>query len=299
MNPFRELFDYDRPETRGEVLLFKLFECFLVVVAVYLAWSWGFYIRRLNAVVLPLGIAQYVDIARLYGTPIPLINAGLITLLAGLGFFRATRFAYLGCFLLLHVQFATRFTLGAIPHSSNMLGMTLLGLALAMLVFDDALHQRRFTLGFTYFFVGLGYTLAGFSKLIGTGLMWADGRHLWMWVHEKGIDVLSKTGALDYNALQELVLQYYPVATAFLAFGLLTELLAFLMWWRRLRTPVILAVLGLHVGIYLVMSIMFYLSVIELLFLGFPWAVWIDWGLQHAPLRTVLAPLEKLSVRFA
>lgn len=299
MNLLEQLFDFERESTTGEAVFFKLFEAFVATGTLYLAWTWGAYILRISDVVLPLGLAQYVDVSFMFGNVLPLVNAGVISLLVLLGFFRLTRYAYLAAFLLLHLQYAARYSLGEIPHSANMLGMTVLAFALAMLIYDRPVHRRRFALGFTYFFVGLGYTLAGLSKLVGTGLAWSDGRHLWMWINEKGIDAFSKTGVLDYNWLQTLSLEQYWVATAFLTFGLLTELVAFLMWWKRFRMPVIVAVLGLHLGIYIIMNIMFYLSFIELIFLGFPWAVWIDRFLLASSLQTMLKPIEKMSLKFA
>ena len=172
-------------------------------------------------------------------------------------------------------------------------------LALAMPAFTDASHRRRFTLGFTYFYVGLGYTLAGISKLGGTGLNWADGRHLWMWVNEKGVDVLSKTGVFELNVLQELVLASLTVATLILAFGILTELFAFLMWFRKLRTPVIMGVLALHVGIDIIMNIFFYLSVMLLVILGLPWAKWIDRALALPSVQQAASPVARMATRFA
>lgn len=298
MKLFENLFDFEREATTGEAVFFKLFEVFVVSATLYLAWSWGAYILRISDVVLPLGLAQYIDVSFMFGNALPFINAGLISLLLFLGFFRISRYTYLVAFLLLHLQYAARYSLGEIPHSANMMGMTLLAIALAMLVFDDAIKRRRFALGFTYFFVGLGYTLAGISKLIGTGVHWSDGRHLWMWINEKGIDAFSKTGILDYNWLQSLSLEHYWVATLFLTFGVITELAAFLIWWKRFRTPVIIGVLGLHIGIYIVMNIMFYLSFIELLFLGFPWAVWIERSLQKSS-SPLLNPVKKMSHKFA
>ena len=171
--------------------------------------------------------------------------------------------------------------------------------SLAALFFRRPVQVRRFTLGFTYFFAGLGYTLAGISKLVGTGVSWADGRHLWMWIYEKGVDALSKTGVADFNLLQELALADHTVATAFLAFGMLTELGAWLMWWRRFRTPVILAVLGLHLGIFWVMNIMFYLAFYELVLLGLPWAAWIDRARAVPAAGRVLGPVERFTMRFA
>ena len=295
MNLWRNLFDFEREETRGEILFFRIFEAFVALGTLYLAWTWGLYILRISDVVLPLGIAQYIDVSFFFGNVLPLVNAGLVTALIAAAFLRVSRWAYLGAFLLLHLQYAARYSLGEIPHSANMLGMTLLVLAVAMLVFRDARYQRRLTLGLTYFFVGLGYTLAGFSKLVGTGITWADGRHLWMWIYEKSIDLQAKTGVLDLNILQELALSHVSVATLFLAFGMLTELGAFLMWWRRFRFPVIVAVLGLHIGIFLVMNIMFYLSVFELLLLGPPWALWIDRWLGQPSSRVAEASPAPLS----
>lgn len=299
MNVLDNLFGFERDETPGERIFFKLFELFVVLGTVYLAWTWGRYILRISDVVLPLGIAQYIDVSVFFGNALPLVNAALITVLLAAGFFRVTRGAYLLAFLLLHFQYAARYSLGEIPHSANLLGMTLLGLALAALFFRRPVQVRRFTLGFTYFFAGLGYTLAGISKLVGTGVSWADGRHLWMWIYEKGVDALSKTGVADFNLLQELALADHTVATAFLAFGMLTELGAWLMWWRRFRTPVILAVLGLHLGIFWVMNIMFYLAFYELVLLGLPWAAWIDRARAVPAAGRVLGPVERFTMRFA
>jgi hypothetical protein len=299
MTIFQNLFGFELEETKGEIVFFKLFELFVIGATIHLVWQWGAYIPRISDVVLPLGIAQYIDISFMFGDWNGLINAGLITALVIVGYFRLWRFAYLTAFLLVHLQYAARFSLGEIPHSSNLIVMSLLGLALAMPAFTDAVHRRRFALGFTYFFIGLGYTLAGISKLGGTGLGWADGRHLWMWVNEKSVDVLSKTGVFEPNFMQEIVLTSLVVATLFLAIGILTELFAFLVWFRKLRTPVILAVLGLHIGIDLIMNIFFYLSVMLLVILGFPWAKLIDRALEAPVFRRVVEPFARLALRFA
>lgn len=296
MNLFRNLFDFDRAQTTGELIFFKAFELFILLAASNLAWSWGFYILRISDVVLPLGLARYVDVTFMFEHHLSLFNAAAVTGLMLAGFFRLTRYAYFAGFLLLQLQYAARYTLGEIPHSSNMLGMTLLGLSLAMLLFTDDVYRRRFTLGFTYFFVGLGYTLSAICKLIGTGITWPAGRHLWMWINEKSIDAFAKTGILEFNLLQELALSGRGVATAFLTVGLLTELFAFLAWWKKFRMPVLAAVIGLHVGIYLVMNIFFKLAVYELVFLAFPWAAWLD---RLATRISWLRVLERLSVRYA
>jgi hypothetical protein len=291
-NLWDNLFAPDRAETLGDRLFFRLFELFVVGGTIYLAWYWGQYIPRISDIVLPLGIAQYVDPSFMYGTSLPYVNVGLITALVVLGYLRVSRYAYIAAFLLLHVQFAARYVLGEIPHSSNVLGMTLLGLALATLLFREASARRRFTFGFTYFFVGLGYTLAAFCKLIGTGPSWIDGRHLWMWIHEKSIDAFALTGELQFNLLQELALSNEWLATTMLTFSLMGELGAVLMWWRPLRTPAVLVVIGLHLGIYWIMNIMFYLTFYELLLLALPWAVWLNRLLPDRVLRSALALLD-------
>ena len=271
-----ELFGSDTEETAGEVLFFRIFELFIVGSTIHLAWEWGMYILRISDIVLPLGIANYIDVSFMFGNGLSLINAAIISICIFLGFTRLSKYAYLVAFLLLHVQFAARFTLGEIPHSSNVVGMTLLGLSIAALAFDDSSHRRRFVMGFTYFFVGLGYTMAAICKLIGTGLLWSDGRHLWLWIHEKAVDGMGYTGLLDYNMMQEIALASVFVATMLLTLGLLSELFAWAMWWRKFRMPVLLAVLALHVGIYLVMNIMFWHTFFELILLAFPWAAWIE-----------------------
>lgn len=296
MKLLKNLFDFERQQTRGELIFFKLFELFIAWSVVGLAWSWGSYILQISDVILPLGIARYVDVGFMLNNHLPIVNAGLITALMLVGFFRVSKYAYLAAFLLLHLQYAARFSLGAIPHSSNLLGMTLLGLSLAMLLFADDLHRRRFTMGFTYFFVGLGYTLSGISKLIGTGITWPDGRHLWMWINEKGVDAFAKTGLLDFNILQEIALSAYPIATAFLILGLTTELCAFLSWFKKFRMPIYVAIICMHIGIYFVMNIHFKLSIYELALLALPWSAWIDRLAGEASWMNVL---ERASVRFA
>lgn len=294
MSLLRNLFEFDRPESRGDVLFFRIFELFIVLGTVKLAWDWGLYTLRIADVVLPLGIARYIDVGFMYDSPLPLVNAGVITLMAAAAYFRLGRYLYLTGFLLLLLQYAARYSLGEIPHSSNMLGMTLLGLALAMVIFRDDGHRRRFTLGFAYFYIGLGYTLAGISKLVGTGVTWSDGRHMWMWIYEKSIDSFAKTGVLEFNVFQELLLSEVWISTVFLTAGLLTELGAFLVWWRRFRRPVLLAVIALHLGIYAIMGIFFTLAFWELVLLLLPLPAWLN-ALSERFAWT--QPIERLVLR--
>jgi len=281
-NLWRNLFGFDEQETAGDIVFFWLFELFIVGSTMSWAWYWAQYIPRISDIVLPLGMANYIDVSFMFNGTLPYVNAALISGLAVLGLLRVHRYAYMGAFLLLHLQFASRYVLGEIPHSSNVLGMAVLGFALALIVFQRAAHRRKFVIGYNYFFIGLGYTLAGICKLIGTGMFWSDGRHLWMWIHEKGIDAFAKFGVLEFNWIQEAALNSFSVATLFLTIGLLSELAAVLMWWRPLRTPVVLAVIGLHVGIYMVMGIMFSITFAILILLALPWARWIDAVLPDA-----------------
>jgi len=266
------LFGFDREETVGERIAVRLLEAFVACAVIGAAWEWGHYTLRIADVVLPLGLARWIDISFMHGNALPLLNAALITGLVALGFVRVGRWSYLAAFVLLLFQYAARYSLGEIPHSANVTGTAFLAFALAPFVFSDARHGRRFAVGFTVFFVGLGYTLAAWSKLIATGPLWVDGRHLWIWLYEKGIDAAAKTGVFAFNPVQELALSEYWVATAFLAIGLVTEFFAFLMWWRPFRAPVGLAIVGLHIGIKLAMGILFGAATIIVALLCLPWA---------------------------
>ena len=96
---------------------------------------------------------------------------------------------------------------------------------------------------------------------------------------------MGYTGLLDYNLLQEFALGSLWFATVILTIGLLSELFAWGMWWRRFRMPIMLAVLALHTGIYLVMNIMFWHTFFELILLAFPWAKWMDAALEDRSAR--------------
>ena len=97
-----------------------------------------------------------------------------------------------------------------------------------------------------------------------------------MWINEKAMDEVARDGTVELNWLQQLAMDYWWLATAFLAFGLITEALAWLVWFRKTRYVAMWAVMGLHIGIWIVMDILFKLSVYEVLLLGLPWALWID-----------------------
>ena len=270
------LFEFDREDSKGQQIFRRIFELFIVLATINLAWYWGEYTLRISDIVLPLGLARYIDISFMHGNQLPIWNAGAITGLVAIGFFRLGRWPYALAFVLLVLQYSARFTLGEIPHSSNLVGMGLLGFALGRLCFPDETSQGRFSIGFSYFFIGLGYTSAAISKLIATGITWPSGKHLWMWINEKAVDEIARSGFVELNIVQEAAMASFIVATLFLAFGLIAEALAWLVWYKKTRMLLMLGILALHIGIWMTMDILFALSVYELLILTFPWAVWID-----------------------
>ena len=276
LNLTSHLYGFGETDTTGQRVVRKVFELFIVIATCYLAWYWGLYTLRISDVVLPLGIARYIDISFMHGNLLPLWNAGLISALVIFGFMGWGKYSYSAAFGFLLLQYAARFSLGEIPHSANLVGMGLLGYALARVCFDDAREGSRFALGFSYFSIGLSYTFAAWSKLIGTGWNWADGRHLWMWINEKAVDEIARSGFVELNFIQEWALSSIWLATLFLLFGMMTEFFGFLVWFKRFRFPAMMAILMLHIGIWLTMDILFTLSVWELMILGPPWAYLID-----------------------
>lgn len=271
---FESLFKFDRDETTGEMLHFKLFELYMVYHIIWTVWYWGMYTLRISDVVLPLGIAQYIDITFMYGNSLPLINAALISLLVVLTWFRLTpSWTYMLVLVLMHFQYVARYSLGEISHGAHMTAATLLCFALGLLFFKSSKESRRFIMGAVFFFVGLSYVSAGVSKLIGTGPFWIDGRHLWLWMGEKGIDILSREGAFGNNWLQELAWTSRGMATLILLSGLLIELGGFLFWFERFRPYIATITIGMHLGIMATMNIRFDASIAQLIVIGYPWAL--------------------------
>jgi len=275
------LFDFEREETAGEILAFRLFELGMAYWVLHYAWTWAFYILKIGDVVLPLGIAQHIDISFMFSHHLSLFNAAAITILLGVGFFRLWRFGYVSALLLMHIQYTARFSLGEISHGANIAGMVLLALALGALFFRDSVHAHRFTYGFSYLFLGLGYMSAATCKLVASGPLWVDGHHMWLWIGERTVDTFSLSGQIDYNWLQELTLNHVSIATLILSFGLLTELFAFLMWFKRTRPWIMTLLIGMHIGVLFTMKISFPANVAMLLLLAYPWGSWIDKGLMR------------------
>ncbi|MEL7834881.1 hypothetical protein [Fodinibius sp. Rm-B-1B1-1] len=278
MNFWNNLFKTDKKPTKGEALFFKIFELFVIVFVLKYAWQWGPYIQQIGEVVLPLGIAQYVDVSFMFEHNISLVNAALISVFAILGFVRIfPKYSYLIALAFFHLHYVSRFSLGEISHGSNFIGMSLFALGLGLFFFgNNPVQYRRFTMGFIFFFFGLGYTSAAISKLIGTGLTWPSGKHLWLWIAERSVDVASAKGQFIPNIVQEWVLDYRFLGTLSLVFGLLAEFFGFLLWFDKTRPYIATALIMMHFGVYLTMSIMFDVYIYELLIIGYPWAKLID-----------------------
>lgn len=276
------LFPIHGPLTAGRFWHFKLVEAFLVAYAIRYMWLWGVYSERLTDVVLPLGLAVYVDVTLFFGTGFMLFNAGLTSLLLLLGLFTRYRaLPYVLATLLFHLQYVIRFSQGEIPHSMNMIGMGVLSLAIAAVTFrTDMTKQAAYAFGLIVFFFGFGYFTAGISKLVATGIGWVHGEHLQLWIAEKGVDALSKFGYWSPNWLQTLALEQTWIATMILSFGLMSELAGPLFWSERLRPYIALAAIGMHIGITLSMGIRFDAYLIQIILIGFAWHHPLEWLCQ-------------------
>lgn len=270
----RELYG-GRREEPVDVVVFKVFEAYIVYRAIEYCWQWGIFIQDIGEVVLPLGVANYLDVSFMFENGVSIVTAALAGVLMVAGFLRVSRYAYLLSMALFHLQFAARFCLGEIPHSSNFVGLAILVLGLGAVCFEDATARRRFVTGTLVFFIGLAYFTGAVSKIVATGITWPDGRHLWIWIAEKAADKYSEFGTLTLNPVQRLVVDSWWFATASLTFGLVVELAAPAFWFRRTRAIAAVGMLSLHAGIYLTMRIVFSASMVIIGILGFPWADWL------------------------
>lgn len=250
------IFDFHTDETAGERFRYRMLELVVAGWACWFAWSPGLYIPRIEAALLPLGIARYADLSFMSYNGLALWNAAAITSLCAVAI-AVHKAACLPCALLLHLQYASRYCLGEISHGSNLTGMALVCLGAAALLFSDGRQQRRAGIGLLCFFIGLGYGSAAVCKLAASGPGWVDGVHLRMWIAERGIDLLSTNGSFAPNLLQQLVAASTLAGTAILAFGLLAELSGPLLWLPRARIAVIPALVAMHLGVTAVMGIRF------------------------------------------
>ncbi len=269
---FKNLFQFDAPSSLGTKIQLRIFELCTIYFALSYTWEWALYVPRLSDVVLPLGLANYINVEIFFGD-LATVNAILISLFCLIPFFaKKMRWLYAPAFILFHLQHVVRFSQGEIPHSANMVGFALMALGLSEIFFkNDIKKSLAFAFGFTIFFFGLGYTSAALSKLVATGITWPSGEHLWLWMGEKSIDILSKTGEFQFNWLQQMAFEHWWMATSILAFGLITELIGFLIWWKPLRPYITLLLIAMHVGIDLTMNIFFFTFTVQLIIIGFPW----------------------------
>ncbi len=278
MNFFiRELFDPSEPESEGQRVQGLVFELVVAARAVYDAWGWTRIIPGQTEILKPTGIGRYIDVSFMLGSPIvSQLNAIFCALMLLLGLTRRFRGAYALALFSFALQYSARFGLGKAQHSTSMMGMALLALAVSHLAYERADLRRKAAIGLTVALFSVGYLFAAGSKLWTTGPGWVKGSHLRLWLHGQQLDTLSASGLHQPNWMQALALSNVRVATAFLTFGLLTELAALVMWWRPARRWVMLALACMHIGISFVMNIHFVPSVLILLALGLPLAELVD-----------------------
>jgi len=113
-----------------------------------------------------------------------------------------------------------------------------------------------------------------------------------LWIAERQVDTISKFGVGDLNGLQNLIVESTGIGTIVLAFGLVAELLGFMMWWPRYRPYILVVLIGMHLGVASSMNILFDVFIYQLLLFVIPWATLYD-GLV---LRS--ARLRSFNIRF-
>ncbi|MEM6291547.1 MAG: hypothetical protein AAGA54_09790 [Myxococcota bacterium] len=272
-----QLFGFERSASRGDRIFLRVFELFIVGWTLQFAWTWFATLQRLEAVVLPLGLANYVDVSVFFAPTPALVLTVALTVSLALGVFRKGRFAYAVALVLFHLAYVSRYSLGEISHGSHFIGMAVLGLAIGTAAFHE--HEEavgKFSVGFAYFLYGIGYTSASLCKLIGSGIGWPKGDHFALWVGERSVDVMSTFGTFELNVLQDFSLRFPILGTAALTFGLLAEIAGVLMWFRKLRMWVMTALIAMHVGVELSLNIYFGHNIYVLVLLAYPWGRWLD-----------------------
>ncbi len=276
---FRNSFAFASEPGHGMRLHYKLFELFVFGCLIWFCFHWAAGMGTVSAVQSAGGLANYLPVEWMYGTFFPYINASLITLLLGLGFFRVMpKLTLTSSLLLVHFQYVARYTMGKLPHESVFLGMALLAIVLAVWMIPSPRDRIRFVFIFLLFFMGLGYVMSGFVKIIGTLLVnpdgfWSDGRHLWLWIASRQVSVLTAEGSFNPGLLQVIAQKSWFLATAMLTYGLIAELLGFLLWFDRTRWISAVLLIGLHTGIGMVMGLFFPFFIAQLVFVGFRWDI--------------------------
>ncbi len=287
---FKHSFRFTDHPTPGMKLHYKLFELFVYACLVWFVMHWAAGMATLTSQHSAGGLAHYFPVEWMYGTIFPWINATIITLLLLFGFFRVMpRLLLTSAFILIHFQYVARYTMGKLPHESVFLGMALLAFVLAVWVIPKPSERIRFVFVFLLFFMGLGYVMSGFVKIIGTFLVnpesfWSDGRHLWLWIASRQVSILTAEGTYALNFMQKMAQINWYLATAMLTYGLVAELLGFLLWFDRTRWIGAVLLIGLHTGIGMVMGLFFPFFIAQLIMTGFRWDRLLD-GAPHFRLK--------------
>lgn len=278
----QNLFPFEKPLTRGEQLHFRLFELMIALCSLRLAWQWSEYVQRFDSVLKPQGIGHYFDLSFVLGSQTPYVLTVVLALCLVLGISRRSPFGYGAALMIMHVLYVARHSQGKASHVAHCIGLSLLALTLGAALFRrSSAPFQRFVWGCLIFFFGLSYVLAGICKLRYTGLGWPRGSHLVLWIAERELDSRAASGGFAPNVLQRLILEHHQLGTLTLAFGLATELLAFLVWFERFRPWMFTGLIAMHVGIGVTMNIYFTYNVTLLVMLGYPWWRLIDWLLRR------------------
>jgi sulfite exporter TauE/SafE len=161
-----------------------------------------------------------------------------------------------------------------------------LAIALAFFFFERSSLRLRFALGTSYVFIAVGYFLAALSKLRNGGLGWIDPDNFQMMISVNQVHKIARDQSFAFNALQQLVMSYDFIGTLILALGLIIELSAILLCFRRFRMYSATAILLMHLGVIAAMNIYFPWNMSLLLLLGYPWAVLIESKRFHVTAST-------------
>lgn len=273
------IFQYHQTWDERTFRWIRFVELMIVLQVIFYAWDWGLYVERLETVVRPLGLANYLDVSILFHHQLSLLLALLITAIILLGYYRKVRWAYLLALILMHLMYVTRFSQGKVGHGTNFIGMGLFCFAIALLLYDSENERFKTAWGLLIFFIGLSYTLASLSKLFGTGLHWPDGPHLWLWMHQLAIDHWSQNGHFSFSSFQLFILHHRDFATFILASGWLIEFSGFLYWFPKTRPLMTTLLLGLHIGIFFSMNINFLDNfALMMVLVGYPWQKLLKYG---------------------
>ncbi len=283
---FSSFFTHANEPSSGLYAHFKLFEAFVYGGLLYFVWIWTGILTGHTEVFHAGGLANYLPVSFLFGSITPYLNALLISVLLACGYFRwKPKITLSLALLLIHLHYVARYSLGKLPHDTVFLGMALMGFVLGVWFFEKPAERIKFVFTFILFFMGFGYTISGIVKIIGTMIIspwsiWADGYHLWMWIISRQTSMVSATGIYSLNFLQDLALQSWFLATAMLSYGLIAELCGFLLWFDRTRWIIATALIGLHLGIGVVMSLFFVPFILQIVVTSYRW----DLPLNKPPL---------------